>query len=99
LGDVALQVLRIEVVTVQMRDEKIVSLADRIPVQLRVVRERKPGAEVGRIHPRIGQNGAVCRLDQHTRVARPGDLHPSTVSIRGPSMTPRVRGARMVPWP
>ena len=71
LADVLAQVLGVEVVAVQVRDEQVVGLTDRVPVQLRVVREREPRAEVGGVHPRVGQHGAVRGLDEHAGVPQP----------------------------
>src|SRR5262249_10724087 len=94
------QLLRVEVIAVQVGDEQIVRLSERVPIQLRVVREREPGAEVGRVHPRVGQDGAVRGLDQHAGVAEASDTHPLTVAAgRGAKMRedPPITGVRT--WP
>ena len=63
LVDVLAQVLRVEVVAVQVRDVQVVAVAERVPVQRAVVREREPRREVRRVHPRVAQDasGAGCR--------------------------------------
>src|SRR5215471_21715420 len=59
----------------QMADEQVIGLPDGVPIELRVVGERKPRAEVGRVHPRIGEDAAVGGLDQHAGVAQSGHSH------------------------
>src|SRR5690625_3892851 len=62
-------------VVVQMRDVEVVAVAEAVPVQPAVVREREPGPEVGRVDPRVAQNAARGGVDPKTRVSDAGDLH------------------------
>ncbi len=80
LRDVLTQVLGVEVVAVKVRDEEVVGLPDRVPVQLRIVREGEPGTEIRRVDPRVGEHRTVGRLDQDTGVAEAGDAHPLTLA-------------------
>src|ERR1700677_1101996 len=73
--DVCAEVPSVEVVLVQMRDIQVVAVAQSVPVQPAVVREREPGCEVGRIHPWVAQNAASMGLDQKAGVADTRDLH------------------------
>ncbi|BDH55213.1 hypothetical protein MTP03_01520 [Tsukamurella sp. PLM1] len=82
LVDVLDQVLRVEVVAVQVGDVEVVDVAERLPVQLGVVREREPRREVGRIDPRIAQDGACGGGDVETRVPDAGDLHSGAFRLR-----------------
>ena len=75
LVDVRAQVLRIEVVLVQMRDVEVVAVAERVPVQPAVVGEREPRREVRRVHPGVAQDAPGLRVDPETGVADAGDLH------------------------
>src|SRR5437588_12783349 len=62
-------------VLVQVRDVEVVAVAERVPVQCAVVREREPGCEVGRIHPGVTKDAARIGLDQKSGVAYARDLH------------------------
>ena len=75
LVDVRDQILRIEVVLVQVRDVEVVAIAQRVPVQLCVVGERHPGRKIRRGHPWITQDGSGLGLDVKSCVADAGDLH------------------------
>lgn len=75
LVDVLGQVLRVEVVLVQVRHVQVVAGAQLVPVQRAVVREREPGGEVGRIDPGVAKDAARLGLDQKSGVAYAGDLH------------------------
>src|SRR5581483_10496122 len=77
LVDVLAEVARVEVVVVQVRDVQVVAVAERIPVQRAVVRKRKPGGEVRRVHPRVAQDAAGPRVDAEAGVSDAGDLHKS----------------------
>ena len=63
LVDVGGEVGRVEVIGVEVADVEVVAVAERVPVQGAVVGKRKPGCEIGGIHPRIAENAAnlPCR--------------------------------------
>ncbi len=75
LVDVLGQQPGVEVVLVQVRDVQVVAVAQRVPVQAAVVRERKPRREVGRVDPRVAQNAAGRSIDPKAGVADACDLH------------------------
>ncbi len=75
LVDVFGQVLRVEVVLVQVRDVQIVDLAERRPVERAVVGKREPGREVRRVHPGIAQDVSGLGVDAEAGVADARDLH------------------------
>ena len=75
LVDVLAQVLRVEVVVVQVRDVQVVAVAEGVPVQLAVVREREPRREVRRVDPRVAQDASGLGVDPETGVPDAGDLH------------------------
>ncbi len=75
LVDVFAQILRIEVVLVQVRDVEVVAVAEGVPVQPAVVGEREPRSEVGRVHPGVAQNASGRCVDPETGVPDARDLH------------------------
>ena len=75
LVDVLAQVLRIEVVLVQVGDVEVVDVAQRRPIQPAVVGEREPRREVGRVDPRVAQDGPGLGVDPESGVSDAGDLH------------------------
>jgi hypothetical protein len=81
LGDVGAQVVRVEVVAVQVRHVEVVAVAQGVPVQLRVVGERDPRREERGVHPRVAQHAAAGRLEPHPRVPDSGHPHEQTTSI------------------
>ena len=81
LRDVVAQVVRVEVVAVQVGDVEVVAVPERVPVQLRVVRERHPRREERRVHPRVAQHAAARRLEAHSRVPDSGHPHEQTTSM------------------
>src|SRR5690606_10651707 len=92
------EVLLVEVVPVQVGDVEVVGLPEGVPVELRVVGEGEPGGEVGGIDPRVAEDRACGRLEEHAGVASAGDTHvcPSEVGIDSAStlqLTP-VPGSR-----
>jgi hypothetical protein len=75
LVDVVAQVLRVEVVAVQMRDVQVVDVAEGVPVQRAVVGEREPRCEVRRVDPRVAQDASGPGVDPETGVPDARDLH------------------------
>ncbi|CDZ88344.1 hypothetical protein RHRU231_40094 [Rhodococcus ruber] len=75
LADVLAQVLRVEVILVQVRDVQVVDVAERTPVQLRVVREGEPRREVRGVDPRVAQDRSRFGLNVEPGVSDAGDLH------------------------
>ena len=75
LVDVRAQVLRVEVVLVQVGDVEVVAVAERVPVQPAVVGEREPGREVRRVDPGVAQDASGLGVDPEAGVADAGDLH------------------------
>ncbi|CAB4916045.1 unannotated protein [freshwater metagenome] len=75
LVDVFGQVLRIEVVLVQVRDVEVIAITQLVPVQARVVGEREPRRVEGRVHPRIAQDAPRLGPNMESRVPHAGDLH------------------------
>ena len=75
LVDVRSQKLGVEVVLVQVRDVQVVAVTQSVPVQRAVVREGKPGGEVGRVDPGVTQDAARLGLDQKAGMTDAGDLH------------------------
>ena len=79
LVDEALEMGRVEVVPVQVGDVEVVGVAQALPVEQRVVGEREPGREVGRVHPRVTQDAAGRCVDTQAGMAGTGDPHAPTV--------------------
>ena len=75
LVDVRGQVSRIEVVLVQVADVQVVAVAKAVPVQLTVVRERKPRREVGRVDPRVAEDAPGGGVDPEACMSDTCDLH------------------------
>ena len=75
LVDVLAQVLRVEVVRVQVGDVEVVAVAEGVPVQRAVVREREPRREIRRVHPRVAQDASGLGVDPETCMPDAGDLH------------------------
>ena len=75
LVDMLAQVLRVEMVGVQMRDVQVVTVAEGVPVQRAVVREREPRGEVRRVDPRVAQDASGLGVDPETGVPDARDLH------------------------
>jgi hypothetical protein len=73
--DMLAQQLGVEVVVVQVRDVQVVAVAQAVPVQAAVVREGKPGREVGRVDPGVAQNAARLGFDPKAGMADACDLH------------------------
>ena len=73
LADEAREVRGVEMVPVQVGHVEVVAVAERLPVEPGVVRERKPGREVRGIDPRVAQDAARRRVDPHARVTGAGD--------------------------
>ncbi len=97
LVDVRAQEGRIEVVLVQVADVEVVAVAERVPVQLAVVREREPRREVRRVDPRVAEDAAGRGVDPETGVSDACDLHelPSWGVLSGYEFS---RCARCVPF-
>ena len=98
LADVLCQVLRVEVVAMQVGHVEVVALAEPLPVQPGVVGEREPRREERRIHPRVAQDRPrlLC-LDEHARVSGASDPHsrvPFQATIPGKHYFTQCR----VPW-
>jgi hypothetical protein len=75
LVHVLAQILRVEVVGVQVRDVEIVAVAERVPVQGAVVGKREPRGEICRVDPGVAQDASGLGVDPETRMSDARDLH------------------------
>ena len=83
---------RVEVIAVEVRDVEVVAVAEALPVELGVVREREPRREVRRVHPRVAQDAARGRVDPHARMAGTRDPHRASFRSTGSAATTLPEG-------
>src|SRR5262249_19892219 len=87
------QVIRVEMVVVQMRDVEEVTVTERRPVERTVVWKREPRSEVGGVQPWVTQDASGAGVNAKARMPDAGDLHKRPLDIRltrVPSLAGRV---------